>query len=283
MKIITEKSVTLFKDFIPTVVASDHKNFIKIRALAIADKIDDALALVSIKAEVGRIVEGTEFMLVEQGISFQGYDIPEVIGRRILQLEDDGFNLKPLENFCRKLFANPRIEVVQELYLFLEASKLPLTPDGDFIAYKGVGSDFMDRHSGTIDNAVGCTPSMRPCDVDTDRDTTCSVGLHFAAYEYAHNWAGSAGHLMAVKVNPAEVVAIPSDYDNTKGRAWRYEVVEHVIDRTDFLESLAIYEGEEPSPDDKDGVECDDPYKEYDEYEKYGADDDDDFAGVDDI
>ena len=30
---------------------------------------------------------------------------------------------------------------------------------------------------------------------------------------------------MIVKINPADVVAIPSDYNNTKGRTCRYEVV----------------------------------------------------------
>lgn len=30
---------------------------------------------------------------------------------------------------------------------------------------------------------------------------------------------------MILKINPADVVAIPSDYNNTKGRTWKYEVV----------------------------------------------------------
>jgi hypothetical protein len=31
-----------------------------------------------------------------------------------------------------------------------------------------------------------------------------------------------------VKINPADVVAIPSDYANAKGRAWTYEVVDEI-------------------------------------------------------
>jgi hypothetical protein len=30
---------------------------------------------------------------------------------------------------------------------------------------------------------------------------------------------------MIVKINPADVVSIPADYDNAKGRCWRYEVI----------------------------------------------------------
>jgi hypothetical protein len=35
---------------------------------------------------------------------------------------------------------------------------------------------------------------------------------------------------MILKVNPADVVAIPADYNNTKGRACKYEVVAEYTD-----------------------------------------------------
>jgi hypothetical protein len=36
---------------------------------------------------------------------------------------------------------------------------------------------------------------------------------------------------MILKINPADVVSIPSDYNNTKGRTCRYEVVgEHIVE-----------------------------------------------------
>jgi DNA-binding XRE family transcriptional regulator len=34
--------------------------------------------------------------------------------------------------------------------------------------------------------------------------------------------------LMLLKVNPADVVSIPSDYNNTKGRCWKYEVIDEI-------------------------------------------------------
>jgi acyl carrier protein len=33
---------------------------------------------------------------------------------------------------------------------------------------------------------------------------------------------------MLVNINPADVVSIPADYKNTKGRCWRYEVVDEI-------------------------------------------------------
>lgn len=47
--------------------------------------------------------------------------------------------------------------------------------------------------------------------------------------------------MMAVKVDPANVVAIPSDYGNQKGRAWTYEVIAHVEDAEDILRDMALY------------------------------------------
>jgi hypothetical protein len=38
---------------------------------------------------------------------------------------------------------------------------------------------------------------------------------------------------MAVKINPADVVAIPSDYNYCKGRTWKYEVVKELSDKNE--------------------------------------------------
>ncbi len=46
---------------------------------------------------------------------------------------------------------------------------------------------------------------------------------------------------MILKVNPKDVVSIPSDYDNAKGRTCRYEVIGE-LEREDHF-----YDDEEPS------------------------------------
>ena len=62
--------------------------------------------------------------------------------------------------------------------------------------------------------------------VDEDKDRTCSVGLHFASFNYLQHFGGS--RIVVVKINPKDVVAIPSDYNNSKGRTCCYEVIEEV-------------------------------------------------------
>jgi hypothetical protein len=124
------------------------------------------------------------------------------------------------------MMKNPSKRAVDELFGFIEACDLPITEDGHFLAYKKVQENYMDCHSGTIRNAVGDTPSMDRNQVDEDKDRTCSYGLHFCSYGYLRSFGGS--RIMVLKINPADVVAIPSDYNNSKGRCSAYEVVAEI-------------------------------------------------------
>jgi hypothetical protein len=60
--------------------------------------------------------------------------------------------------------------------------------------------------------------------VDEDKDRTCSHGLHFCAQSYLSQYHGGNGKVVIVKINPADVCAIPSDYANAKGRCSKYLV-----------------------------------------------------------
>jgi hypothetical protein len=107
----------------------------------------------------------------------------------------------------------------------LEKNALPITPDGHFLAYKKVRNDFLDIHSGTMDNSVGQIVEMERHEVNDNKDETCSTGLHFCGMSYLNHFGGSDSRTVIVKINPADVVSIPSDYNNAKGRACRYEVI----------------------------------------------------------
>jgi len=100
---------------------------------------------------------------------------------------------------------------------------MPITPDGHFLAYKKVRANYKDVHSGTMDNSVGQIVEMERHEVDDNKDVTCSTGLHFCGMSYLSCFGGD--RTVIVKINPADVVAIPSDYNDAKGRACRYEVI----------------------------------------------------------
>jgi hypothetical protein len=140
----------------------------------------------------------------------------------------DGFPIEPLVNFMENLMTNPSKRAVTELYGFLEKNSLPITPDGYFLAYKKVRQNYFDCHTGTMDNSVGKVVEMERNEVNDNKDQTCSTGLHFCSQEYLPHFGGGDSRVVIVKINPRDVVSIPSDYNNAKGRACRYEVIGEV-------------------------------------------------------
>ena len=145
------------------------------------------------------------------------------LATRMIAMLQEGFPIEPMVAFMENLYANPSKRAVTELYGFLEKNQLPITPDGHFLAYKKVRYNFLDVHSGTMDNSPGTIVEMERNQVDDNKDQTCSTGLHFCGMSYLSQFGGD--RTVIVKINPADVVSIPSDYNEAKGRACRYEVI----------------------------------------------------------
>jgi len=156
-------------------------------------------------------------------IFYDDREVTGLIASRIFEVIRLGLDAKPMVKFLENLMANPSKRAVDELFSFLDVCKLPITDDGHFLAYKRVRDDYTDVHSGKFDNSVGQILEMPRNMVDEDKNRTCSAGLHFCSYDYLAHFSGD--RIMILKINPADVVAIPADYNNTKGRTCRYEVV----------------------------------------------------------
>ena len=156
---------------------------------------------------------------------WKGKELNTGLSVRMIQMLQEGFPIEPMVNFMENLYKNPSKRAVTELYGFLEKNNLPITPDGHFLAYKKVRSNFLDIHSGTMDNSPGTIVEMERHEVDDNKDVTCSTGLHFCGMSYLPHFGGGDSRTVIVKINPADVVSIPSDYNDAKGRACRYEVI----------------------------------------------------------
>lgn len=148
-----------------------------------------------------------------------------VVGR-ILDFMSNGEPYKPLLRFLEKLMLNPSRRAVNELYAFLEHKQMPLTPNGNFIAYKGVRDDFTDWYCGKFSNNIGDTNEMPRNSVCDDANQGCSSGFHAGSLDYAKNY-GNGGHLMVVEIDPSDVVSVPLDCDCQKLRTTKYKVVSH--------------------------------------------------------
>jgi len=171
-------------------------------------------------------------------VKFDGEPVVSYVTDKILAFRDEGLPIDPLVNFLKRVQANPSRRAQGELYKFLEHRGMPVTPDGCFLAYKGVRSDYMDIYSGKFSNAVGQVLEMTRNKVDDDANVGCSYGFHAGSLAYASDYAGANGRLMIVKIDPADVVSVPHDCNCQKLRTCKYEVVGEETNRQPLPETM---------------------------------------------
>ena len=225
-KILSDDTATVYHNgTVATAHASDPLWDEIIEALK-NDEYARAMELMDKPSVIRDFVEGTDIRITGYEVYYQDRLLPGALARRILKMREQGFDIMPMVRFAQRLFQNPSNRAIEELYGFLDTNDLPITEDGCFMAYKRVRENFTDCHSGTFDNSVGKTCEMERNAVDDDKERTCSYGLHFCSLNYLQHFGGSK--LVALKIDPADVVSIPVDYDNTKGRCCKYEVVEEL-------------------------------------------------------
>lgn len=221
-----------------------HPNFDKVIDAIRSNDSERARQLIDITAAVANYANG--FLEVKNGdVYWDGKPFHNSLTDRLMEMLKQEIPVEPLVEFLHNLKLNPSKRAVDELYGFLEKNTLPITPDGHFLAYKKVRDDYKDIYSGTMDNSVGKVVEMARNEVDEDKDRTCSSGLHFCSLAYLpHFGYGPGNRVVIVKINPRDVVSIPADYNNAKGRCCRYEVVgEHKVeggkdrDRTEAFNS----------------------------------------------
>lgn len=230
--IILEDGVAGLINFEPFAVSSTHPNFDAIVRALKEERWSDIKTLANVAIALKEAVDeqaaaggakGVEVDVDAGVVRFDGEVLHGTLVDRILNMVAQGFKIDPLVKFLDNLMKNPSKRAVDELYGFLEYGKMPITEDGCFLAYKRVNSDYTSVHDNKTDNSIGKVVEMPRNKVDDRSDNTCSHGLHFCSHEYLKSFSGAK--VVVLKINPADVVSIPTDYNNTKGRACRYEVV----------------------------------------------------------
>lgn len=237
---------------VPHTVSKTHLTYQKVKDAIIAGDWDLVKDVIEPKKMILNYGQGNVSVQGEK-LFWRGTEFNNYLSTKIIEMLTEGFPVGPMVNFMENLMTNPSKRAVDETYKFLEKGNMPITEDGCFLAYKKVNTDYRDVHSNSvlnkpahlwtdgdrtavansrqgklgevvvaIENGVTVV-SMERNGVDDNRDNTCSSGLHFCSKDYLNSFSGS--RVMIVKINPRDVVSIPSDYNDTKGRTCRYEVI----------------------------------------------------------
>jgi len=214
---------------------------------------------------------------VENGrVLYNGEEVHSLVARRITEFAQEGLPTKALINFLDKVMQNPSMTAQQELYDFLENKNLPITEDGDFLAYKAINDNWTDIYTGRISNKIGATVTMDRKKVDDNRGNHCSKGLHCGAMDYVTQYGSDGSRIVIVKVNPADAVSVPSDHSFMKLRVCKYLVLQEY--QGDLVRPLYTSSGA-PVGDDRvddswdEDVEWDDEDDYYDEGDVTSSDD----------
>lgn len=231
----------------PYSIKRDHPRFAAALA-AIEDPEVDHDHLVALFAPADayeRALADSEAIAIENGVlTFYGEPVKSHLAERFADAFSLGLNTEAWENLARNIYANPDTWVRDDLVDWLELSGMPQTPDGCFLAWKYVGQDYMSIHSDTdgtrYDHTPGNVVEMDRSRCDTNRNSTCSTGLHFCSIGYL-GYSGGTRKVL-VKVDPRDVTAIPREAGLQKGRCCRYEVIAEITDPAARQETFTAVE-----------------------------------------
>jgi hypothetical protein len=261
-------SVTVFHRGRIYVAAKDHPNFDAIVAALesgrprreIIDLLDESSALARgfraaarmVRSVVGAEEEGDAQRLTKVagsveirggGLYFDGERMHGVLADTILAYHREGNeNFLPLVRFLDKVQRNPEPHSREHLYNWMRNRSFQIAEDGDIIGYKGVdragGGSFRSCYAnGTakvngrwhrnkaIPHPINAVVEMPRNLVEHNPRHGCGRGLHVGTWQFARGYGGT---MLEVKINPADVVSVPTDNGWAKMRVCKYMVLREV-------------------------------------------------------
>lgn len=246
----TNGAVTMYLDGESVTVAQDHPNYNLIVDSLKTGRCEKLSSLVHLSRAVEEYAaKATDRVRVQNGVvTYDGTPIHNTLTTRIIKMMAEGYKFDHMLRFFENLMQNPSKRSVQELYTFLENYGLPITEDGHFLAYKAVKSDYYDIYTGrTHLNTIGSVQKMVRNQVDDNWGKDCSEGLHVGALDYVVGYGHfvkgqlvpvGGNRLLICKVNPADVVSVPSYEKFTKMRVCQYTVVDEIKNVVQELDKI---------------------------------------------
>jgi hypothetical protein len=229
---VTDLSVVFFAKGRPYNVPCDHPSFATIRQALLTRQLDaePLIELADVKVGLMKADRTKQLEILDGLLMFGGNALHGVWVEKLLAFRTAGLDYDPVFKALSSLMENPLFDARERFPIFAERNQFGFLSDGRIGAFKVVRKDFRDLHSGKFDNTPGKVVEMPREDVDANPNNACSAGLHLGALEYI----GTFGHnspentIVFCAFWPKDVVAVPDDYNGTKMRVCRYEVIEEV-------------------------------------------------------
>jgi hypothetical protein len=233
---VTKNQITIFCNEDSRSITQGYPKFKTLRNKLIEDDFSDAVLsevyeVLNLPKFVEKFSEGNITVDHENGKVFYGtFEIKNSVVDRMMTMLCDRVDIKPLVRFLDKLMMNPKTNVIEELYPFLKHNDIEISEDGDIIAYRSIRKDWRDHFTGTMDNSIGKTVFMPRSMVDDNPNRTCSKGIHCSSIVYAKDFGWSDKRIVKVKVNPCDVVSVPTDYNGAKMRVCKLIILEEIYE-----------------------------------------------------
>lgn len=218
---LTNESITVVLEGKTHTVQKGAPNFVHLRQAILDEDWEDLRGHLTVAQSVEKWAKG-KFKYVDQHMQYDGEPIPLELNNRITELATAGEDPTAVLNFWERLLRNPSFRSVRQLWGFMQHKGIPLTPDGCFLAYKGVNSDYTDCHSRTFLNKPGAVHEMPRNQISDDPAVACHEGFHVGSVDYARNFGSRT---VVCKVDPEHVVCVPNDSGQGKMRVCSYQVV----------------------------------------------------------
>lgn len=248
-----QTNVTVFfNDGRSVVATNDHPNFERI--IDALERGDNDEASIHDLFDVGYAI-GRQFNQLSERVDYNhgklfldGVEIDNALTQTIVRYYTAGQDdFQPLVAFMEKIEQNPNEHSKDHLFKWMGQHSFGICDDGDFIAYKGLHVTWDDEDNevlvsghhgratvngevveGQIPNGLGSVVTMPRNEVAFDPARGCSRGLHVADFSLAKTFGPK---VVRVKVNPRDVVSVPTDDNWAKVRVCRYRVLDVVSEK----------------------------------------------------
>jgi hypothetical protein len=245
-----DSQITLYYEGETHLADSSHPRWDEIfRLIVVEDNPADAVELFDVTRLLRRLVVSERVTVTFNAVLFDNDPVHDALADHIVRLVNEGEDVTAWVKLMENIKLNPHAQSVEGLFRHLSKHQYTITQQGMILAYKGVssygrgevpegeqipeGTYYSTRSGHAIVNGVdindyvpqriGDVVEMPRSEVTFDPSISCSSGLHVADWGYANAMGDT---VLAVLVNPRDVVSVPTDYGDAKVRVCRYKVLE---------------------------------------------------------